>query len=95
MATAFQASAFQDDGFQIDAAIVADLVAVEAGDSLQSTATTAADFVIGTISRPIPATLPTIRARLKVKERGDSCSSTATIGFSPVTLDNDLLLIAA
>jgi hypothetical protein len=95
MTTAFQSNAFQDDGFQVDAAIVADLGAVETGDSLQSTATIAANIVVGTIYRPIPAKLPTIHARLKVKERGDSCTSTATIGFSPVTLDNDLLLIAA
>jgi hypothetical protein len=103
MATAFQSNAFQNNAFQNDeVAIVADLDALESGDSLQSgaTATVSETFLGGSISRPMRLPFkfprrPTIHGDLVVKERGDSCSSIATLGPNPVDMDNDLLLVAA
>lgn len=80
--------------------ISATLDATEAADTLASSATVPVqnEFVFGggLLPRPWqPLRFETIVAELDVKERGDTCESTATLGFDPVVMDNGWLLVAA
>jgi hypothetical protein len=76
------------------------LDATEAADTLESTTTiTVVEEVDqgfgGPRHRVIRPRLEPIVAVLDIRERPDTCEATATLGFDPVAMDNDLLLIAA
>ncbi len=85
----------------LSGAVTASLDATEAADTLTSSATvTVVDQPVsgGGISRPRPFPMllhQPIIAHLDVTERPDTCEATATLGFDPVAMDNDLLLMAA
>lgn len=84
----------------LSGAISASLDATEAADTLTSSATVSVVVqpVFGGSSRYLPFLMPRpdpIVAHLDVTERPDTCEATATLGFDPVAMDNDLLLLAA
>lgn len=78
--------------------IHATLDVTEAADTLEATATVSnAIFGGGAFFRPShrPPRLEPIHVRLDVREKPDTCEATVTLGFDPVEMDNNLLLIAA
>ncbi len=77
--------------------ISASLDATESADTLESTASHPQVSFVGGFSvpsMPMPR-LPTIIAALVATERGDTLESTVELGFDPVAMDNDWLLVAA
>jgi hypothetical protein len=91
----FAANFFAASG-AASADITATLDATEAADTLVSSATLPVEEgVFGSFAVPRFFPRDPIIADLDVMERGDTLQSTVTLGFDPVAMDNDWLLVAA
>lgn len=80
--------------------IHASLDVTEAADTLESTATLSVPIIFGGVAVHRPKRiqrpqLEPIHASLYATEIGDTLEAFVTLGFDPVAMDNDLLLVAA
>ena len=87
-------------GTSASGAITCTLDVTEAADTLESTATLSVPTIFGGVAvhRPRRVQRPQlepIHASLYATEIGDTLEAFVTLGFDPVAMDNDLLLIAA